>query len=99
MEESAETYARAAALLEEGDDDEAAGAAAYAGLAQASLMFRQLDRADLWSRRALAIAADDDANARSMALRILGVVEVTRGSIEVGSRMEAAAVAQRVGAT
>jgi DNA-binding NarL/FixJ family response regulator/tetratricopeptide (TPR) repeat protein len=82
MSESAETYARAAAHLEV--DDEGAGAAAYAGLAQGSLMFRQLDRADDWARRALTSAPSDDADTRSMALRIEGVIEVMRGAIDAG---------------
>ena len=80
MDESAETYARAAAHLEGSHDH----AAAYAGLAQASLMFRQLDRADHWSRLALTSAESDDADTRSMALRTVGVIEVMRGSIEAG---------------
>jgi DNA-binding NarL/FixJ family response regulator len=80
MEESAEIYARAADLLD--DCDERAAAPAYAGLAQASLMFRRIDQARHWSRRALDIA--DDANTRSMALRILGVAEVVGGEIDAG---------------
>jgi DNA-binding CsgD family transcriptional regulator len=80
IDESAETYARAASFLE--GDDERRAAAAYAGLAQASLMFRQFDRAEHWSRRALAVA--DDANTRSMALRVLGVIDVMSGRFEEG---------------
>ena len=80
IEESAETYARAASFLD-GDDDRRAGAA-YAGLAQASLMFRQFDRAEHWSRRALTVA--DDANTRSMALRVLGVLDVMAGRFDEG---------------
>jgi DNA-binding NarL/FixJ family response regulator len=94
IEESAETYALAASHLE-GDDDEGA-AAAYAGLAQASVMFRQLERADHWARRALAVAADDDANARSMALRVLGVLEVMRGAFDDAIAHCEAAVAEPV---
>ncbi|HYD08837.1 MAG TPA: LuxR C-terminal-related transcriptional regulator, partial [Acidimicrobiales bacterium] len=82
IEEAAETYALAASHLD-GDDD-AGAAAAYAGLAQASLMFLQLDRAEHWSRRALTVAAADDANARSMAFRVLGVLEVMHGDSDQG---------------
>jgi DNA-binding CsgD family transcriptional regulator/tetratricopeptide (TPR) repeat protein len=80
IEESAETYEVAATFLEE--KDERSAAPAFAGLAQASLMFRQFDRAKHWSTRALAAA--DDANTRSMALRVLGVLEVLQGSFEEG---------------
>jgi DNA-binding CsgD family transcriptional regulator len=92
IQESAETYARAAAFLDHDDDSRAA--AAYAGLAQASLMFRQFERAEHWSRRALAFA--DDANTRSMALRVLGVFEVMAGCFEEGAAHCEQAVAEPV---
>ena len=80
MEESAEAYARAAAQLEDEADPGAAGA--FAGLAQASLMFLQNERAEQWSRRALDVADPSDANTRSMALRVLGVLEALNGQVE-----------------
>lgn len=94
MRESAETYALAASLLD-GDDDRRS-AAAYAGLAQASLMFRQFERAGHWSRRALAATDPDDANTRSMALRVLGVLEAMAGSFDEGVAHCEQAVAEPV---
>ena len=51
MEESAETYAHAAALLDAAPEQDAAGAAfTYGGLAQAELMFCRFDRAEHWAK-------------------------------------------------
>jgi DNA-binding CsgD family transcriptional regulator/tetratricopeptide (TPR) repeat protein len=85
MEESAETYARAAALLD-GDtgESDADAVRAYTGLAQADLMFCHFERAAHWARRALDIAAADDATARAAARRVLGVVETLDGRIDAG---------------
>ena len=94
MEESAETYARAAALLE-GDSD-AGAASAYAGLAQASLMFRQLDRAEHWSRRVLDNTGPAEPDTRAMALRVLGVIEILSGDFDRGLGHCADAVNQAV---
>ncbi len=76
---SAARYATAASLLD-GDDDRAA--ATYAGLGQGSLMFRDFARAEEWTTKALAAAAPDDADARSMALRVLGVLEAMAGDFD-----------------
>jgi len=90
MEESAETYATAAALVDAAAGD-AQAAPAFAGLAQADLMFCRFDRAGRWARRALETAPEDDAPTRSMAMRVLGVVETLEGDIEAGlARCEAA---------
>lgn len=80
--ESAETYAKAAALLEGDDDDRAA--ATYAGLGQASLMFRSFAQAEEWSKRAMAHVADDDANTQAMALQVLGSLKVLNGAFDEG---------------
>ena len=93
MEESAETYAHAAALLESSDERDGAGASlTYGGLAQADLMFCRFDRAEHWARRALATADPHDAASRSAALRVLGVVETLAGELEVGLEHSRAAV-------
>ena len=85
MEESAETYAEAAALLDTAREQDTAGASlTYGGLAQADLMFCRFDRAEHWARRALARADADDAASRSAALRVLGVVETLTGEFDVG---------------
>ena len=85
MEESAETYAHAAALLDADGERDATGAAStFAGLAQADLMFCRFDRAEHWARRSLDAAAADDAAARSAAARVLGVVETLAGELELG---------------
>ena len=85
MEESAETYAHAAALLAADGERDATGAAlTFAGLAQADLMFCRFDRAEHWARRSLDAAAADDAAARSAAARVLGVVETLSGELELG---------------
>ena len=85
IEASAETYAHAAALLATGGEGAATGAAmTYAGLAQADLMFCRFDRAEHWARRALDVAATDDAATRSAAARVLGVVETLAGDLELG---------------
>jgi DNA-binding NarL/FixJ family response regulator len=83
IEESAATYAAAAALLDT-DHEQDAAAMTYAGLAQADLMFCRFDRAEHWARRALDAAAADDAAARSAAARVLGVVEMLAGETELG---------------
>jgi DNA-binding NarL/FixJ family response regulator len=73
---------QAASLLE--DDDEGA-ASTYAGLGQASLMFRDFDLAEEWSKRAIAAVRDDDADTRSMAFRVLGVIEAMAGDFAAGT--------------
>lgn len=82
MDASVEAYAKAARLLDDADPDRLA--ATYAGLGQASLMFRRFDEAERWSRRALEAAAPDDADTRSMALRVLGVREAMAGDFDQG---------------
>jgi DNA-binding CsgD family transcriptional regulator/tetratricopeptide (TPR) repeat protein len=85
MEESAETYAHAAALLDTAPEQTAAGASlTYGGLAQAELMFCRFDRSEHWARRALETADSHDAASRSAGLRVLGVVETLAGEFEVG---------------
>jgi DNA-binding CsgD family transcriptional regulator/tetratricopeptide (TPR) repeat protein len=85
MEESAEAYARAAALVEsDGAWSVSDGVRAYPGLALADLLFCHFDRAAHWAQRALDVAAPDDTTARAAALRVLGVVETLGGRIEVG---------------
>ena len=85
MAESAETYARAAALLEAAGEGSDPGAAlTYGGLAQADLMFCHFDAAAYWANRALEVAAPDDAAARSAARRVLGVVETLEGQVRAG---------------
>jgi DNA-binding CsgD family transcriptional regulator/tetratricopeptide (TPR) repeat protein len=85
MDESAETYARAAALLDSHADPGEVGAAwTYAGLAQAELMFCHFDRAAHWAGRALDAAAPHDADARSAGRRVLGVVQTLEGRITEG---------------
>lgn len=80
--ESAEAYALAAQLVE--SEPEANAAPAYAGLAQADLMFGRVDSADRWARRALASPGGDDAAVRSMALRVVGLVDVMQGRLAEG---------------
>jgi DNA-binding NarL/FixJ family response regulator len=93
MEESAETYAHAAVLLDTAPEENAAGAAlTYGGLAQAELMFCRFDRAEHWAKRALAAADSHDAASRSAGLRVLGVVETLAGEVEVGLEQCRAAV-------
>ena len=85
IDESAEIYAHAAALLEaDGELDTHGAALTYGGLAQADLMFCRFERAEHWARRALDTAAVDDAAARSAAARVLGVVETLAGELERG---------------
>jgi DNA-binding NarL/FixJ family response regulator len=79
LADSAQNYAKAASLLD-GDDERTAPT--YAGLAQGSLMFRDFAQAEDWSKRAIAVAADDDADTRSMAFRVLGVLEAMAGDFE-----------------
>ncbi len=84
IEESAETYQKAAAILATVPEQNTAGASlTYGGLAQAELMFCRLDRAEYWARRALA-GDSNDAASRSAGLRVLGVVESLAGKVEVG---------------
>ena len=85
MEDSAATYAHAAALIDTAPERNAAGAAlTYGGLAQAELMFCRFDRAEHWAKRALETADPDDAASRSAGLRVLGVVETLAGEVDVG---------------
>jgi DNA-binding CsgD family transcriptional regulator/tetratricopeptide (TPR) repeat protein len=94
IEESAETYERAADLLDTAGERDAAGASlTYGGLAQAELMFCRFDRAEHWARRALAAADADDAASRSAAFRVLGVVEALAGDLDAGLEHSRAAVA------
>jgi DNA-binding CsgD family transcriptional regulator/tetratricopeptide (TPR) repeat protein len=93
IEESAETYEQAAALLDTAGEQDAAGASmAYGGLAQAELMFCRFDRAAHWAKRALATADAHDAASRSAALRVLGVVEALEGELDAGLEHSRAAV-------
>jgi DNA-binding NarL/FixJ family response regulator len=93
IEESAETYEHAAALLDTAGEQDAAGASmAYGGLAQADLMFCRFDRAEHWAKRALATADAHDAASRSAALRVLGVVEALEGELDAGLEHSRAAV-------
>ena len=85
IEQSAETYANAAALLDaSAEKHEAAASLTYGGLAQAELMFCRFDRAEHWAKRALETAGPDDAASRSAGLRVLGVVETLAGECEGG---------------
>ncbi len=85
MEESAETYAHAAAILDTAPQQNAAGASlTYGGLAQAELMFCRFERAEHWARRALETAEAHDTASRSAGLRVLGVVETLEGQFELG---------------
>jgi DNA-binding CsgD family transcriptional regulator/tetratricopeptide (TPR) repeat protein len=93
IEESAETYTHAAAILDTAPERDATGAAlTYGGLAQADLMFCRFDRAEHWARRALTAAPSHDAASRSAALRVLGLVETLAGDIDVGLEHSRAAV-------
>jgi DNA-binding CsgD family transcriptional regulator len=97
MQESAETYAHAAALIDAAPEQNAAGASlTYGGLAQAELMFCRFDRAEHWARRALETADPQDAASRSAALRVLGVVETLAGQLEAGLADSRAAVDDRL---
>src|SRR5690606_704932 len=57
-------------------------ARAMAGLAQAGLMFCDLDRAEGSALAALAGADPADAATRAMALRVIGVLEGERGEVD-----------------
>jgi DNA-binding CsgD family transcriptional regulator/tetratricopeptide (TPR) repeat protein len=93
IEESAEMYERAAALLDTaGEQDEIGASLTYGGLAQAELMFCRFGRAEHWARRALAAAEAHDVASRSAALRVLGVVEVLEGDLDTGLAHSRAAV-------
>ncbi|MBV8386161.1 MAG: AAA family ATPase, partial [Actinobacteria bacterium] len=92
MEQSAVAYAAAASLLDADIDAGASAAAAYAGLAQAELMFCRFDTAHHWASRALDLAAADDAASAAAALRVLGVIDVLGGEPERGLERSAAAV-------
>jgi DNA-binding CsgD family transcriptional regulator/tetratricopeptide (TPR) repeat protein len=93
IKESAETYARAAALLDAAPEQNVAAASlTYGGLAQAELMFCRFDRAEHWARRALDTADPQDAASRSAGLRVLGVVETLAGQLEAGLENSRAAV-------
>jgi DNA-binding CsgD family transcriptional regulator/tetratricopeptide (TPR) repeat protein len=92
IERSAKAYAEAAALAtaDEGSD----APSAYAGLAQADLMFCRFDEAERWARRALDRVDEHDRATWSMASRVLGVLEVVHGSTTEGlARCRAAVVA------
>ncbi len=82
MAESAAEYEVAAALVE--SEPETQAALTYAGLAQADLMFCHFEAAERSARRALEVAAADDAPARSMAMRVLGVLEAQYGRLDDG---------------
>jgi DNA-binding NarL/FixJ family response regulator len=92
MQESAEAYALAASLLDDDTDAGPDAALAYAGLAQAELMFCRFAGAEHWARRALETARTDDRTTRSAAMRVLGVVEVLAGDVELGLGHSRAAV-------
>jgi ATP/maltotriose-dependent transcriptional regulator MalT len=78
--ESAAVYQQAADLAE--FEPPEAAASAQAGLAQADLMFCRFEAAEQWTRRALAGAPQGDTATRSMALRILGVLDVQYGRLD-----------------
>jgi DNA-binding CsgD family transcriptional regulator/tetratricopeptide (TPR) repeat protein len=80
MADSAAEYQQAAALVESEPDAQAA--LAHAGLAQADLMFCHFDAAERWARRALDVAAADDTATRSMAMRVLGVLDAYHGKLD-----------------
>lgn len=82
LDRAAAEYARAAELAGAAGDDRLA-APAFAGLAQADLMFCRLDAAEAWARRALAVAGDD-RDTWAMASRVLGVREVIAGRADGG---------------
>ena len=93
IEESADMYEQAALLLDTASEQDAAGASlTYGGLAQAELMFCRFGRAEHWARRALSTADAHDVASRSAALRVLGVVEVLEGDLDVGLEHSRAAV-------
>jgi DNA-binding CsgD family transcriptional regulator/tetratricopeptide (TPR) repeat protein len=93
MEESAQIYDRAAALLDEADvQPERATALTYGGLAQAELMFCRFDRAEQWAERAIEVAADDDTIARSAGQRVLGFLLAYAGDEARGVEFSRAAV-------
>jgi DNA-binding NarL/FixJ family response regulator/tetratricopeptide (TPR) repeat protein len=78
--ESATVYQQAAELSE--SESPANAAAAQAGLAQADLMFCRFEAAERWANRALDGAPPQDAATRSMATRILGVIDAQHGRVE-----------------
>ncbi len=93
MEESAQIYDRAAALLGDADmEHERATALTYGGLAQAELMFCHFDRAGQWAERAIETADDDDTSARSAGRRVLGFLRAYAGDEEHGVELSRAAV-------
>jgi DNA-binding CsgD family transcriptional regulator len=93
IDESAEVYAQAAALLDRASDGHPAGASlTYGGLAQADLMFCRFGEAEHWATRSLETADPHDAASRSAAFRVLGVVEALRGELESGLAHSRAAV-------
>jgi DNA-binding NarL/FixJ family response regulator len=71
--DSGTVYEQAATLADSETPTDAA--AAQAGLAQADLMFCHFETAERWARRALDGAPADDTATRSMALRVLGVLD------------------------
>jgi DNA-binding NarL/FixJ family response regulator len=78
--DSADVYQQAAELAE--SEPPEAAASAQAGLAQADLMFCRFEAAEQSALRALAGAPDDDTATRSMALRVLGVLDVQFGRLD-----------------
>ncbi|MCU1344505.1 MAG: helix-turn-helix transcriptional regulator [Acidimicrobiia bacterium] len=96
MQESAEAYAQAASLLDADVDAGPGAALAYAGLAQAELMFCNFANAQHWATRALDTAPNDHITTRSAALRVLGVVEVLAGEVEAGLEHSRTAVSSAI---
>jgi DNA-binding CsgD family transcriptional regulator len=82
LDRAAAEYGRAAELADAAGDDRLR-APAFAGLAQADLMFCRFDSAEAWAQRALA-AAGDDRDTWAMASRVLGVHEVLAGRADDG---------------
>jgi DNA-binding CsgD family transcriptional regulator/tetratricopeptide (TPR) repeat protein len=78
--DSATVYEHAATLA--GSETPTDAASAQAGLAQADLMFCHFDAATRWARRALDGAPADDSATRSMALRVLGVLDAQNGRFD-----------------
>jgi DNA-binding NarL/FixJ family response regulator len=92
MEESAQTYDRAAALLGDADPRQSGAALTAGGLAQAELMFGRFDRAAQWADRALDAAGDDGSVARSAGQRVLGFLRAYAGDPDRGVALSRAAV-------
>jgi DNA-binding NarL/FixJ family response regulator len=84
LAEATETYGKAAALLDGDADGDDRAAATYAGLGQASLMFRDFAQAEKWSTRAMEHVADDDADTQALARQVLGTLQVLNGAFDEG---------------